>query len=496
VSYIVAQDVGGEVYYKGFVAVGDFFTLNENMMNDRLSDDINITIYDSKGSSDLNVIVNGGNILQTILVDLSCSQPLFLLDRFGASQVAEWIEPDGRVVTVFGEIVIKQPTEIAVTVFSTHTSPIRLLQAQVVSNVYNEPVNKTGEVYGAILVGDGDVLQLNPVHVDVDPTKRTRYTFFGIIIAQTIDGSAECNGFSFHECTAGIDLPPIWPTLAPTYSPTVTPFPTPDPEITTCEISSIVECNVAEPVLGGGCELLASPTNLRCEEEEDNDISYLKFEYTGGGCNGAFCEDFNGGPSGSQQVYVEVSDCEGTDFFQGTMDIGDTMGISSRGNFLCDNFTVSVQEVDFDEEAEVNNGAELQFMTFSTTCQAVGPFWVLNDSYGCLLLQQITSSYEGIQATTAEIILNFAVVNHGQFDVVLQSGQIEATAPFTSNPVPGLPLEVGKRTPPQTLQTQEIIIDLLGNSGVEFVFSLALSAASDTQFMLPCDDSTNFTFTL
>jgi hypothetical protein len=494
VAYVLAtQFGGGSVYFEGFVPVGQTFTLNEDNFFDKLAADMNVTFYDPQGSTDPTEILQFSNQMQTEFIHLSCSQPLFLKDRFGAAQVVQWIEDSGRNVscfqqTVTGDLVISLDAE-------NQQQPVRLLEMVIVSNVADEPINKTAEIFGEILEPGGDAIILEPLNVTVDLTERVRYTFFTTIIGETLDGSQMCNGFDFYECIAGIALPPFFPTLAPTPSPTVTPFPTPDPNTTTCEIRSIVECLVTEPFVEGGCEFLSAPTNLRCTAGEDNDISVLKFEYTGAGCNGAFCEDFNGGPAGRQEVYIEVTDCETTAFFQGTVNIGDTIRVNSRGNFLCPDFTVSVQEIDFDEVSEVNNGAQLQFMTFSSTCQATGPFWVLNDNYGAFQLQQLTTAFDGVQTTTAEIFLNFAVDNLGQFNAVVQSGQIDATAPFTSGPIPGVPLDIAKRTR-QTLQTQEGTIQLLGNGGVEFVFSQALSAVSDTQFMLPCDDFTNFTFTL
>jgi hypothetical protein len=216
----------------------------------------------------------------------------------------------------------------------------------------------------------------------------------------------------------------------------------------------------------------------------------LKFTYTGNGCDGAdFCEDFDGGPSGIEQVYLNIIDCETTAFFQGTVDPGNTIVINSRGKFLCPDFTVSVQLVDFDEEREENTGAEIQFMNLPTTC----PFWTLNANYGSLQLEAFTTSLDGTQAVSAEVFLNFALDNVGAFNTVLQSGQIEST--FGSGPVPGVPLDVDKRTR-VTLETQNATVELLGQGGTVLSFSQQLSAISDTQFQLPCDDFANLTVTL
>lgn len=47
-----------------------------------------ITIYDGKD----------GNVLQNVDMHLSCSEPLVLMDKFGASQVLQFMETSGRVI--------------------------------------------------------------------------------------------------------------------------------------------------------------------------------------------------------------------------------------------------------------------------------------------------------------------------------------------------------------------------------------------------------------
>ena len=228
VSYIVATDVCGDVYFEGFVAVGDLYTLNEDLMLEKLSENINITIYDPKESSDPLTIVDGANILQTVLVDLSCAQPLYLLDQFGSNQVIKWTEPDGREVNIVFEDDPQRQEEASLIVSTPDNSPpIRLLELNVISNIffgpsYNEKglLNKTDEVYGTIL--QGNILELSPIQYTVNVTEWIRYTFFATIVAETIDGSDECNGSAFHECITGT---PLLATKSPSAFPTITPFP-------------------------------------------------------------------------------------------------------------------------------------------------------------------------------------------------------------------------------------------------------------------------------
>ncbi|OEU17026.1 hypothetical protein FRACYDRAFT_218103 [Fragilariopsis cylindrus CCMP1102] len=74
----------------------------------------------------------GGNVLQLVDVPLSCSQPLFHFDKFGASQVTQWIKTSGRIVTdtqtgVTGTIQLALDT-------SNEQKPVRLLEMTVLTN--------------------------------------------------------------------------------------------------------------------------------------------------------------------------------------------------------------------------------------------------------------------------------------------------------------------------------------------------------------------------
>merc|ERR1711865_1103242 len=87
--YIEATGSGNNVYFSGSVPVGSEYTLNAGRA------------FDSLGSATIKVYTSqGGDVLQTVtLNDMTCTNPLFLFDKFGASQVTEWVETSGHVVT-------------------------------------------------------------------------------------------------------------------------------------------------------------------------------------------------------------------------------------------------------------------------------------------------------------------------------------------------------------------------------------------------------------
>ena len=75
-SYITAVPCGGtDLYFACPVDVGEKYTLNQDKVFDKLSADMTITIFDPER----------GNVLQLVDVPLSCSQPLFHFNKFGAS---------------------------------------------------------------------------------------------------------------------------------------------------------------------------------------------------------------------------------------------------------------------------------------------------------------------------------------------------------------------------------------------------------------------------
>merc|ERR1711865_321886 len=102
--YIEATGSENNVYFSGSVPVGSEYTLNANRAFDSLGS-TTITVYTSQG----------GDVLQTVtLNDMTCTSPLFLFDKFGASQVTEWVETSGRVVTSKNNGMLKENVESVV----------------------------------------------------------------------------------------------------------------------------------------------------------------------------------------------------------------------------------------------------------------------------------------------------------------------------------------------------------------------------------------------
>eukprot|EP00539_Tryblionella_compressa_P000645 CAMPEP_0178741446 /NCGR_PEP_ID=MMETSP0744-20121128/5143_1 /TAXON_ID=913974 /ORGANISM="Nitzschia punctata, Strain CCMP561" /LENGTH=947 /DNA_ID=CAMNT_0020394317 /DNA_START=119 /DNA_END=2962 /DNA_ORIENTATION=- len=492
-AYILATTLQGEdVYFEGFVEIGKTFTLNEGLEYDKLSADMNITVYDPMGSEDPGEIVNQANMMQTMFLHLSCSQPLFLLDRFGAQQVVEWVEDDGRVVS----------TQVATTSgdleLSLNTTGvdgeegIRLLETNIISNTEGF-INKTDEVNG-VIISPGDVLPLAPIDITLDLSQRTRYTFFTTVVGETLDGSTECNGFDFHECIVGQALPPAFPTLAPTPSPTVTPYPTPDPLTTECVAEAEIRCIVTDPFLSD-CEDLQAPSDLRCSDGAE--LTELVFEFTGNKCDGTeLCEDLSEDPI-PDEVYIEITDCETTGFYQASANQGDRITVNSRGNFLCPTIEISIQTLDFNLTAEANEGEELQTLVLPTSCLSAAEDVdgiTLNEDYGALKLIRYTSDLDGVQTEFATVQMNYVVVNPGAFGASIASAQLSSGFSGDQDLVTS-PTVVGARTELQ-LFTETVTVNLLESAETTFGFSLSIEGESTSEGAQVCASDEIYEFTV
>ena len=223
-NYITATALGGgDLYFAGPVKVGEKYTLNNiretyslnaDGQFDTLSSDITITIFESQG----------GATLQTTDMQFSCSKPLFLFDKFGANQVTEWSELSGRVVTDTYTGVETVTIEVGLDV-STEQKPVRVLEMTFLTNTQDQPIDYTSQVAGQVLQ-PGSSIDFPGFEIDIEIGLQVRYTFFALIVGETLDGINTCNGSSTLECMVGFNLDTDFPTMVPTPSPTLTPRPT------------------------------------------------------------------------------------------------------------------------------------------------------------------------------------------------------------------------------------------------------------------------------
>jgi len=469
-NYITAVPRGGsDLYFAGPVAVNEKYTLNADRVFDKLSADMTITIFDSQG----------GSILQVVDLHLSCSQPLFLFDKFGASQVTEWVETSGRVVSDKQSDVETGTIEVKLDTSTDVVKPVRLLEMTVLTNTQDQPIDYTSQVAGMVL-GPGDTIELPGFEIDIDLSARTRYTFFTTIIGETLDGTNMCNGFSFLECTIGFNLLPVFPTMVPTPSPTITPFPTNVPNSTACEISAEITCSVMS-LDGVECDQILAPKTETCPAGAELLVAYLKYDGSLG-----------------DTVFVELVCDKSTTYIDRPVLAGETVAFRTRANSCAEvSFLISSSDPD-------NGGSILAEETIATACP--GPWTLGNKIAGSMVLDAFIDTEDdgttfSVNVLEAEVEFDFVAENSGQFPLTIVSGAISDTISAADNgiaatsQVGGLPANLSPRSK-TTLETVKQTINLGGRSGDIVTISLSLIGQTNNQFALPCEDAASITFNL
>jgi hypothetical protein len=420
------------------VKVGEKYTLNADRTFDKLSADMTLTIFESEG----------GAVLQVTDVHLSCSQPLFLFDKFGASQVTEWVETSGRVVTDTQTGVETGTIQVALGT-SNEQMPVRLLEMTVLTNTQDQPIDYTPQVAGQILE-PGSSIELPGFEIDVELGQQVRYTFFTTIIGETLDGTNMCNGNDMLECIVGFNLNPVFPTMVPTPSPTITPRPTTDPMLSSCNVGSLISCAVTNPVGLLTCDSLKAPVSETCPAGAELLRAFLK-------------------NTGTASVFLEII-CDKSEYIAEQVEPGQVVQLNTRGSAVCEEATATVYNSDPLDGGDSIGTSQIQF-----ACP--GP-WTLGATIapGFILESYVSSTDNGINFDfnigQVEIEINYIGQNSGSVPLTISDGTI--TSPLGSGPVTGLPTNVAIRNQ-QILQTQVGTIDLSGKAGQSLAFIQSLN---------------------
>jgi len=203
----VTSQSGDETYFTGTVGLGEEYTINENADYAVLQDALTITVYEK----------NGGSIVQQTNVVLECStNPIFLLDTFGAHQITAWIEITGRTVALPTTPAIHTAT-LPITItnpassLSSRSSSTQLVAMSVISNMDDaeHPMEDyTSEIQNIRLQPGQSMTPREYVfEYEYGTGPRTRYTFLTTVIgtsttANTNDGSSnpQCHASATIEC--------------------------------------------------------------------------------------------------------------------------------------------------------------------------------------------------------------------------------------------------------------------------------------------------------
>eukprot|EP00339_Tiarina_fusa_P025569 CAMPEP_0117077738 /NCGR_PEP_ID=MMETSP0472-20121206/54796_1 /TAXON_ID=693140 ORGANISM="Tiarina fusus, Strain LIS" /NCGR_SAMPLE_ID=MMETSP0472 /ASSEMBLY_ACC=CAM_ASM_000603 /LENGTH=1142 /DNA_ID=CAMNT_0004804163 /DNA_START=45 /DNA_END=3473 /DNA_ORIENTATION=- len=493
-TYIQAFELnGGEMYFEGFVNVGNLFTLTTEEEGDTVSANMNISMWDPRGSTNPAEIVQGANLLQTVKYHSSCSRNLFLKDRFGSAQLVEFISPDQGLVTCF--VTANLALDILIPI-QTDGDSVRLKSLEIATNSFGI-FNRTDEVNGMVVMG-GDVVMVSPLNVSLDLTNRQRYTFFTVVIGETLNGDSECFGQDFFEFTAGNPLPPIFPTMAPSSSPTMSPFPTPDPEDTPCGLMADVTCAVIEGPTSQACQELSEPLIKQCRGP-DVTLTNLRFRYTAGTCgNTGDCVDFDLDMSRTT-VVVQVSDNDG-DYFDAVVNELDFFDVTNPSGFSRRNIAVFIFE--YDPTQENNIGSIIQRQSIDTECEdpgvGVDAELILGNEYGGVTLAEFENDQDGVQSNFAEVQITYTVSNPSVFEAFLNSAVVSSFFSGVGQQLITRPRFFTRNQVSDVLVESEILdLALVASNPTNFyIFGINIRGTSDTVAASTCLNFGQFTFSV
>jgi hypothetical protein len=187
------------IFFSGEVPLDGLYNVTDPD-GDRLPADMNLTIYDSEG----------GTLLQRVQYHSSCSQNLFLKDRYGASQLVAFFNEAQGLVDCFIQ------SNLTFTISNEATEPA-VLDSLVALTTPFGPFDLTEEVANLDLTAGEEFVVYLPIEIDL--TVRQRYTVLATITGRTPADAEACSSSDFLDFIAGNALPPSIPTAAPTTSP-------------------------------------------------------------------------------------------------------------------------------------------------------------------------------------------------------------------------------------------------------------------------------------
>jgi hypothetical protein len=479
-SYIVitARYDPSIVYHRGYVAVGDLYNLRDG--GNLFVPDQNITIYSSDRTGPKTM-------LQTLVYHSSCTQNIFLMEQFGASQLVEWTNDQQGLVTAFARLSFV----VSVAIGGTADSPVTL-DSLISKASFGPTFNLSSRVSGFDLE-PGSILQAR-IDATVDVSSRSRNSLLTTVTGKSDEATVDdgiCRGVNFYSFNVEDQLAPASPTQAPS----ITPGPTPDPDTTPCLVAAEIRCTVLKKSIA--CDELAPPESAVCEG--DGSPSELRFMYRSGSCSqsnstsqGFNCtEDQQTSNSTLLRARVRISDPEqpSTVLFEGTVKRGEIFSVRRGGAELPD--TVLVKLFTHDELED-----PFQVLRIPIRCNSESSLSLLTN-YGALQLTAFETSAQGFQSAIDEIEQIFVIRNDGRL-VALVSWANITSALYGSNalvsPDPGLSVAPGLEYPFAFGSTQ---INLYTSSGQTYSSRLAVTASGLSSLnSLSCDASASLDLTV
>ena len=199
-SYIIVTDIKGDgiTYFEGLVAVDSLYSLND--AGERFAADMFIMIYTPDQST----------LLQMVQYHSSCSQDLELKNRFGASQLVEFMNELQGLVSCFTLYTLAITINLPVTAEATDQIELTSMTAM---TSFAGMVDLTDQVAGMV-IGPGSPGVIVTFEGMIDATVREQYTFIYNIEGIRVSDGALCTGMDMFSIEIGYD--PDAPGQAPT----------------------------------------------------------------------------------------------------------------------------------------------------------------------------------------------------------------------------------------------------------------------------------------
>jgi len=474
---VTATKDPGITYFNGPVAVGDNFELDDG--GGRVEADMTVIIseVDSSGTGP-------GLTIQDQFFHSSCSQNLFLKDRFGSVQLVAWLNGLQGFVTCFVDVEFSFAIVNGELGNPSDTSPATLLSFFTLTNLIGdgdglELRNFTDIVYGKTLQ-PGELYEFEAIFT-IDATVRRFYTAISNLVGRNDDTNGICRVSSVLSFTAGADLTPVFPTKAPTVSPTSTAFPTVDPESVDCDIDAEITCESN----GKPCESSLKFPTVTCNGDVPNTMEFM---FTGKECMDTIasealkdCSDENVIPDGTESVYVYISDDKFKDgpFFSGVVSKNEifTANVGGEGKLGIQIYNVA-------------NGVQgdllYQEMQTDTKCETDKKQLVTADLFGALQLTGFASNSQSVSGE-ASITLSYSVVNNDRYKTTIDGANAYMSYETTFFP-PGS-IELSKRGEDYLLGTYTKDVNLFELVNQKERYSLSVTGFNSNNPVRNCSDA-------
>jgi len=199
-SYIIVTDIKGDgiTYFEGLVAVDSLFSLNDN--GERFAADQFIMIYTPDQST----------LLQMVQYHSSCSQNLELKNRFGASQLVEFMNELQGLVSCFTLYTLAITINLPITAETTDQIELTSMTAM---TSFAGMLDLTDQVAGQV-IGPGTPGVVVTLEGMIDATVRELYTVIYNVEGVRVSDGALCTGMDMISIEIGYD--PNAPGQAPT----------------------------------------------------------------------------------------------------------------------------------------------------------------------------------------------------------------------------------------------------------------------------------------